>query len=164
MDFWFNCTSHRASQWDVTGQNVGPGSNPKWLIDNNYLSPCKFETLLYPPFETFSTSAGSPSGWNQLTLTRNGSEFVFYFNGMAVGSGTATGNFPSPSPALQFGGSAFPGLLDDVVICDRVLSSSEIQDLAGINVPEPLSLALFLTGVAGSPFAGRRRTGSRTLA
>ena len=70
--------------------------------------------------------------WSHLALTYNGSTLRLYVNGAQVGSVAATGSIMTSSGALRIGGNSiwgewFSGLIDEVRIYNRALSTSEIQ-------------------------------------
>lgn|GEM_PF-932053 len=71
--------------------------------------------------------------WMHLTATFDGSTFLFYTNGVVAATGTGTLG-PLNNAPLMLGSSGgcgvpFVGLLDEVTLYNRALSSSEIQSI-----------------------------------
>ena len=107
----------------------------------------------------------SNSVWRNYTVTTDGQKAVFYIDGfkvseeaftiqntsssysVVIGAGT-TGSF-SPSNYVFFKGS-----IDDVLVYDRALTSSEVAQL----VPEPSALSLLAVGLGGLAMIRRRRS------
>ena len=92
------------------------------------------------PFAGFSTSTinavcqPSPlpaNTWTHLTLTYNGSVLTLYRNGLAVATASISGAASFTTETLQIGGSQFgenfKGLIDEVRVHSRALTSTEIQ-------------------------------------
>ncbi|MHC4331566.1 MAG: LamG-like jellyroll fold domain-containing protein, partial [Planctomycetota bacterium] len=80
--------------------------------------------------------------WYHIALTWDGSNYTVYVNGAAMANGSYTG-LDALSTAADIGNDgnaggrseAFNGLLDDVRIYSRVLSTAEIAGLAGWTKP-----------------------------
>lgn len=71
--------------------------------------------------------------WQHLVVTCLGNNMKIYRNGTLTSSIKSTGCIPSSGPTLNIGdlflGKEYNGLLDDVVIYNRVVSQSEIYKL-----------------------------------
>jgi trimeric autotransporter adhesin len=69
--------------------------------------------------------------WNHVVLTRNGSTWQTYLNGVAANTGTS--NPSTPTGATSIGGIStgnyFNGLIDEAAAWDRALSSAEVLEL-----------------------------------
>ena len=80
-------------------------------------------------------SIPSLHSWVHIALTDNGNMQVAYINGAVVGSKTSNGTPPRNSGSLYFGKDPvgdleyFNGLMDDLSLYNRALSSSEISAL-----------------------------------
>jgi arabinan endo-1,5-alpha-L-arabinosidase len=169
--FWFNFNGQTGT-WDIIGQDVGPGGNPKWVIFYNYTAPDAFELHFNGPSFAFLAAEPVPiaSGWNQFTVTGNAGDYEFYLDGSNIGSANFSGAFPAPDAPLQFGfydgGSPFPGLLGDVVLYNRALTPDEVASLATLSsaVPESSTWAMMLAGFAVLGFAAfRKATTARAI-
>jgi hypothetical protein len=178
VGFWFNGNGSTVDYNNglFLGQDNGSGYQPKWFIDygstvyvgvNDWYN---FHVNDYNQERIFVSSQDEPSpiGWNQLTVTidnTNNGKVTFYLNGQQIGS-PSMGNYVLETTAsLVFGyaeGFTFNGLMSDVVIYDRVLSTNEILQLATVppltitNQPASVSLstggtAIFSVGVSGVP-------------
>jgi hypothetical protein len=71
-----------------------------------------------------------PNEWYQVVVTYTDGERKMYLNGVADGSNSPTGVLDTTTSDTKIGGSPyFKGIIDDVRIYNRVLSSSEVSDL-----------------------------------
>ena len=76
--------------------------------------------------------------WNHLLLTKSGSTLTLYVNGVNQGQRTMSQITPIASIGIGQGDPyRFDGSIDEVRIYSRVLSESEIQELAGTAEPTP---------------------------
>jgi hypothetical protein len=134
----------------VAGLSGGPGVGPNRLAVN--LGSAGINDIdISNPLITGS--------WIHLAVTFDyiSDSYTLYVNGQAVTSSTALRN--TPTGALSFGGwgsdfgqlFVFNGLIDEVAVYDRVLSASEIQEIAFVSnvIPEPSTYLLFAVGFLG---------------
>ena len=111
-----------------------------------------------------STAVLYDGDWHHVALTYDGNARRLYLNGELVGTKELSGGSPTAnnfSIGHTLVGSAiadYDGFLDDVVICDTVLSQSEIQDVMNGNIPEPATMVIMMAGGILTVF--RKRTKS----
>ncbi|MEI6529685.1 MAG: LamG domain-containing protein [Candidatus Falkowbacteria bacterium] len=92
---------------------------------------------------TTSTNAVSNTTWTYLTVTRSGNTVTHYLNGSANGSGAVSANTTGTDISwignFYGGGVNFDGMIDEVGIWSRALTSTEITTLynagAGLQYP-----------------------------
>ena len=102
--------------------------------------------------EAFAGSPLARNTWAHLAVTYDGAKLRLYVNGILVSSTAHTGNIETSNNPLQIGGDSifgqyFAGLIDEVRVYNRALSSSEI--VADMNTP----LGLPPVADAGGPYA-----------
>lgn len=81
-----------------------------------------------------STSNGiSTATWYHVAATYDGSSTKLYVDGTEVASGSLSGNLDNSTSEFVVGGinshSYFDGLIDELIIFDRAITASEVQDL-----------------------------------
>lgn len=145
-------------------QDEGGGTTRKWdfFYSNGQLAfhinapGTVFEFLTSP--STFTPATGE---WHLYTVTRSGTTYTFYVDGVSLGTTSSSLTIPDANAPLTIGQAEgvgfFDGRLDDVRIYDRALSQAEVQALMPAAVPEPASVVLAGAGAAGL-VAARRRT------
>ena len=130
LDFWlkFTPSTHQAVFWtrpdDTDADRFNIYVNGDGTFGFDYRSP---DGTLHP---LISGIAIAPDTWTHLAITRVGSVYSLYTNGVLVAS--ATDDFPDlpTSSGWQFSGRSgyiYHGLLDEVEIFSRALSQPEIQ-------------------------------------
>ena len=71
--------------------------------------------------------------WYHLAITRHSTKYTFYINGNVASTNSATNSIPDATTFLTIGesegGFFFDGLLDEVAIYNRALSSGEIAEI-----------------------------------
>lgn len=144
VGFWFNYNGLSQGIPAFVSQDNGGGPNDKWIVFYNYASSA-FSLHVNGSVNgnyASTTQSFSSSDWQQLTLTKTGTAYEFFLNGISIGTTIGNVTLPNPTSPLTFGGAEgnfrFTGLLDDVVLYDRALTSSEVGVLAEpATVPEP---------------------------
>ncbi len=135
----------------LMGHDEGGGATNKWFF--SYMSDGSLgfhingggpSVFLTSP----STSAVAPGTWNLFAITRSGSTFTFYENGVSLGTTSSSAAIPSIAAPLTIGqtgeGIGFvDGRLQNVAIADQALSASEITALV-TPVPEPSTIVSWM--------------------
>ncbi len=75
------------------------------------------------------------TNWEHIVITSNSSNNQIYVNGVLIPNGSGIG--PNSCPILNQGdlfiGRLYNGLIDDIIIYDRILTSTEITELYNLN-------------------------------
>ena len=117
----------------LVGSDAGGGSNNKWLFwlnDGNLRFHVNTST---GAAVTIGSATFNPtlSQWYHLAVTRSGSNFTFYVNGAPLETNSVVVSIPDSGAPLNIGSAEgnfyFSGLLDEVSIYNRALTSTEIQ-------------------------------------
>jgi len=128
------------------GLNSQTGALESWIDNQNQL------------IGTISVPVGR---WSHVDLVYDGTNRTFFINGNPAGSGTAPVITPEPSVASigiveGYSYSSFDGLIDELSIFNRALSSTEIQSIynaasAGMCRPDPvISNVSPMSGIPGN--------------
>ena len=122
--------------------------NPAFLIHENGQG----SEFLTSPTQFFP----KVGDWHHFAVTRSGSTYTFYADGISLGTRTKSVFIPNANAPLTIGQAEglgfFDGRLDEIQIYDEALSASEIAEIAGVSqsVPEPSSiLGLLALGILG---------------
>jgi hypothetical protein len=146
------------------GQDNGGGSQLKWFVDYGYINGGTFNLHLNgPSLVVLPSNAVAPSSnaWHSFALVKSGTSYTFYLDGASIGNTTNSYNpFPDPGAPFTIGYSEsavpqFGGLIDEVVLYDRALTTTEVQQLS--SIPEPATTALFAASLGLVAAATRRR-------
>ncbi len=139
ISFWFNSTAIT----DVTARLVGK-------INNSGLSGVVFfadsagDVNFFIDDGTSSmslfTSGLLDGNWHHVVGIRNGNNFALYADGLLADSGTASLGSVSNTTNLKLGASTssagdYDGLLDDVRLYDRALTTGDIDELFATGAP-----------------------------
>jgi hypothetical protein len=172
--FWVNMNRIAPTTYNqhYIGQDEGPGEFPKWFVQydidalnlvfhiNDYDSDPR-EFLAAGP-ATISNDA-----WTHIAVARDSDRFRFYVDGHKIGEASYAREIPNPNAELYFGfletnfegiPLEFRGLMDDVRLYNRALSSDEVASIAAVPLPGGIGMAL----VGATVLAGLGRLGIRT--
>ena len=133
IELWANFTSLTGSGALIAKDN-GPGANNKWIF---WLNGGQLQFLVQTGQSGFNvgSAAFSPAlnTWHHLALTRSGSFFSFYVDGVLVSTDSSGAPIPAITAPLTIGeaeNTAFMGgLEDEVTIYSRALSAPEIETI-----------------------------------
>lgn len=145
----------------------GPGQQPKWIFGGGeYARGLSFHCSNLNGDVNFPYSF-LPAQWYHLAITRNGSTFALYINGIEVTNSTDSAVLPDASAPLKIGEAEgeshtfFNGLLDEIGIYDRALAPGEIQSIFNAGAPASAP-AIFGTAKDGSGPLTISLSGSQT--
>lgn len=141
IELWANFDTHGGGSigepGDIfIGSDDGPGTRNKWFfaLGGGYLNfhingPVVGSRFF--PLVPFSPNIGQ---WYHLAITRNGSVYSIFIDGVPRGSATDTRLIPNASAPLTIGQAEnigfMNGRLDEVTIYSRALTVEEIQAIA----------------------------------
>lgn len=135
ISLWYKNESAAAGDYELLiGRDVNlhcPDTHGQWSVGlYDYRKPVlgiNDSNLWWDISADVSTSA-----WRHLVVTCLGTDLKLYLNGVLTDEQSATGcsiNTPTLNAGDLFLGKDFTGLLDDVIIYNRVLTQSEITEL-----------------------------------
>jgi hypothetical protein len=175
LDMWvnFNALKERTA---FAGHDEGGGSTNKWIFwydefgdDNSPGAALRFHInpsngLRNPIFAFWTPKIGE---WYHVAITKNGSLYALYIDGVRVAVSEHTDAIPDAAAPLTIGASEgffFNGLIDEVHFFSRALASDEIQmifktDSAGIcaiELPKKPSPAVPVRTVTAAPSSTTR--------
>lgn len=130
--FWFNSGFPPAANARLIGQADGANG---WVIFSDNAGDLNFLVLGSTTSTTVSVNGLLDNTWHHLTAQRSGNSFEVYIDGSLVSSTTANVGTVTSTEPLMLGtstaiSSEYDGLLDEVRIYNRALSTAEIGELA----------------------------------
>src|SRR6185295_5549806 len=150
------------------GNDEGPSNRRKWFfaLGGGFLSFHINAPELGPKFFPLAPFEPVADRWYHLALTRNGSLYTIFIDGVAVASSDQPYEVPDAAASLSIGQAEslgfLNGLLDEISIYDRALSQKEVQALVAAGAagkctarsgPTLYGPSPYLSA-ADSPFAG----------
>ena len=133
IDTWVNFAGFHGHAQALVAQDEGSGTTKKWMFWYGEGGDLAFEfganALGYQP----TSAAWGPtlSQWYHVAVTRSGSDFTLYIDGVVVDTGTESTPIPDAAAPLTLGWGEtdwfFDGLLDEPEIYQRALSGAEIK-------------------------------------
>lgn len=148
IELWAN-TSSTANNQAMLAYDAGGGSQNKWIfwLNNNNLQLHINGPQIGANYITSGSTVINTNKWYHIVLTRQANTFSFYLNGSLLSTSISSVSIPAASVPLTLGqaegGFFFDGMLDEIRIYNRAISSNEIQAIyqAGTNgmcAPTPL--------------------------
>ncbi len=143
----------------------GPSADPRLILYGTRTTSGDIARLYLQGQIAVSTTKTNDGDWHQVTLTRSGSQFKIYVDGVHEGSGSTSVGVPTDDPATDktmigacdnAANFHFNGLIDDVAIWNRTLSDAEVAalhnvaDTAGLGYDAGKVQRLFDVYQAGS--------------
>jgi len=116
------------------GNNEGGGTVNKWMFYRSASNISFHFNGPVPGGQTPFSYAWTPAlnNWNYISLTRNGSAYALYIDGVQVATGTNATTIADANAPLTIGfgeaGYYFNGTIDEVAIYNRALSPTEVAD------------------------------------
>jgi len=153
IEFWANFNSTSGAQAFIACDN-GSGAQNKWILFYGYVG----QSL------TFLSGASAinignfqflpnTGQWYHIAVTRGGSAWIFYVDGVAIGTETETVTVPTMTAPLTIGNAEgafyFKGLMDEVSIYTRALSAIEVQSIYNAGSAGKCNGVTFDTSPAG---------------
>ncbi len=140
IEFWVNfasspggSTGHPADIF--IGNDEGPGDQNKWFfaIGGSNLEFHINSPTLGPQFFPLAPFSPTVNQWYHLAITRSGSTYTIYINGVPSGSAVNTNAIPTANAPLTIGQAEslgfMNGLLDEVTVYNRALTETELQSI-----------------------------------
>jgi hypothetical protein len=146
INMWVNFNAIRPSSVGepavvFIGNDEGPGNTNKWtfalgggelyFLNGNTTQGYDFLTVPWAP---------NPGQWYNLGVTRSGTTFTYYVDGMSIGTRTSAFAVPNANAPLTIGQSEsavghteqffMDGRIDEVQIYNRALSGPEVASIA----------------------------------
>ena len=133
IDTWVNFAGFPGHSIALVAQDEGDGLTKKWILYYGEAGDLGFQfgteaTAFYPVSASWSPNL---SEWYHVAVTRSGSNFTLYINGVAVDTGTESMSIPDAAAPLTLGWGEtnwfVNGRLDEPEIYQRALSGAEID-------------------------------------
>lgn len=139
MDVWFNRSATWPSAWfadALLSHDEGGGNFSKWIYSYDSAKSKPIFHINYAPstnvvIEPAGTVSITLSRWYNFSITKLGTTFTFYSNGVSLGSATNSSLIPNATAPLRIGtgeGSSpfFNGLISTVRMHNNALSPAEV--------------------------------------
>ncbi|WP_396159656.1 LamG domain-containing protein [Flavobacterium sp.] len=132
ISFWYKSNDHIAGYGvficrddQIACNNYSRG---EWSIgfSNGFL-------ITHLPNGGLSDTGIVNTNWQHVVITSNNTNNQMYVNGILVSSGTGPYNCPILNQGDLFIGKFYNGLIDDVIIYNRILSSTEANELFNLS-------------------------------
>ncbi len=136
ISLWASYANNATNRF-LIGKSNGQFEQDKWIVYHDY-SPAKYSFHVNTPSanSTFSGQATwsfDSNNWHHVVITRSGSTYKTYINGVLSGQSSGPASIASTTAALTMGmveaAGYMHGKLDDVRIYNRALSLAEVQIL-----------------------------------
>jgi hypothetical protein len=134
--FWLQMSSPPGGEQMLIAQDEGGGERNKWAFE---LLNGNVDFHINNPGSASYRIASHPwvpevGKWYHLAMTRNGSAYSLYVDGVCVSTDQNTLPLPTANAPLTIGqgeGLYVEGTIDDVMIFDRALSQEDVREIHG---------------------------------
>ena len=144
ITLWANFNVIPPGEKVIIGHDEGGGNSNKWTFEywSNGLDFHINAPALGPKRIAYYNWIPATGTWYHLAITRSGSTYNLYIDGVNVKTDTNTDAIPNPNAFLTIGqaeGIFINAKLDDICIYNRALSSPEVSNIYNnINIPNGL--------------------------
>jgi subtilase family serine protease len=131
IDFWMYSNTNGNNTY-ILGKSLPDGGEGFDIrLDNNMIQVVGVNGW---GFNITSDASATPNGWHHIALASTDTTVDLYIDGVLKGSSARQSITTTANPfrigfTSNFGGTAFSGLIDEVDIFDRALTSSEINEI-----------------------------------
>jgi len=139
ITIWVKFNTFNSKWWESAfiGHDEGPGHTNKWIFSYDTGDSKTLFHINYPgangPIIKGNQWAAQAGAWYFIAVTRSGSTYTFYREGISDGAQSDGTAIPDVAAPLTIGWAeeyaTFDGALDDVRIYNRALSAAEITAL-----------------------------------
>jgi Concanavalin A-like lectin/glucanases superfamily/Putative Ig domain len=138
IELWVNFDTSPGGSIDhpdviFIGNDEGPGNVNKWFfaLGGGFLNFHINSPTIGPKFFPLVPFSPNLNQWYHLAVTRNGSTYTLYIDGVPGGSATNIDVIPNPNAPLTIGQAEslgfMKGRLDEITIYNRTLNQTELQ-------------------------------------
>ena len=128
---WFKRTGTSSNWQCIFGMEDGGWDRALFIKANGY------NLSMGASSEWQTGASASPSAWNHVVVIYDNGTMRFYLNGVEYTTGTSEGNHSSNGTftigANQTGGIRYGGIIAQVLVYDRALTTAEVQQIYNVD-------------------------------